>query len=222
MIASLLYGLDPELHGFKDQILASETLPTAANAYSWLSRSSLGQPSLVSTSPFTGSESSIVVSNSDFRGGGGHGGACGGHGGHGFHGGSRDGGRTCFCGDRKCDHCSGTNHTETYCWQKYGEPNYAHQVTKGTTPSQSQPQFLLNIQTKKMIGLGHEKDGLYFLNTDHTSAATMSSALSAIVSRLQWHFCLGHPSLAKLKLTIPALSPMSSLECEACQLRKQC
>ncbi|GFZ15587.1 P-type ATPase of Arabidopsis 2 [Actinidia rufa] len=142
MIASLLYGLHLELHGFKDQILAIETLPTAANAYSWLSRSSLGQPSLVSTSPFTGSESSIVVSNSGFCGGGGHGGARGGHGGHGFHGGSRDGGRMCFCGDRKCDHCSGTNHTETYCWQKYGEPNYAHQVTKGTIPPQSQPQFL--------------------------------------------------------------------------------
>ena len=38
MIASLLSNL----HGFKDQIPASETLPTVANAYSQLLRSSLG------------------------------------------------------------------------------------------------------------------------------------------------------------------------------------
>jgi hypothetical protein len=43
MIASLLFGLDSGLRGFKDQILASETLPSAANAYSRLLRSSLGQ-----------------------------------------------------------------------------------------------------------------------------------------------------------------------------------
>lgn len=70
MIASLLSRLDPELCGFKDQIIASETLPTVANAYSQLSRSSLGQPSIASTSPSTGLESSALVSNSGFRGGG--------------------------------------------------------------------------------------------------------------------------------------------------------
>jgi hypothetical protein len=44
--------------------------------------------------------------------------------------------------------------------------------------------------------------------------------LSAMVSPLQWHFRLGHPSLDKLKSTLPALSQVSSLECEACQLGK--
>ncbi|KAF9601707.1 hypothetical protein IFM89_022236 [Coptis chinensis] len=34
IIASLMNGLDPSFHGFKDQILANDTLPTAANAYS--------------------------------------------------------------------------------------------------------------------------------------------------------------------------------------------
>ena len=34
MIASLLSSLDSDLCGFKDQILVSETLPTAINAYS--------------------------------------------------------------------------------------------------------------------------------------------------------------------------------------------
>ncbi|KAL7000749.1 hypothetical protein U1Q18_052372 [Sarracenia purpurea var. burkii] len=43
LIASLLSGLDYDLHGFKDQILASETLHAASNAYSWLLCSLLGQ-----------------------------------------------------------------------------------------------------------------------------------------------------------------------------------
>ena len=45
MIASLLSGLDTDLQGFKDQILASEILPIAANAYSRLMHSSLAQSS---------------------------------------------------------------------------------------------------------------------------------------------------------------------------------
>ena len=63
MVASLLSGLDSNLSGFKDQILASETLPTIANAYSRLLCSSLGQegstPSALIAST---SESSVLVS----------------------------------------------------------------------------------------------------------------------------------------------------------------
>ena len=51
-----------------------------------------------------------------------HGGFHGGHSGHGFYGGSRGGGR----GNRKCDHCGGLNHTEPYCWVKYGKPDYVN------------------------------------------------------------------------------------------------
>ncbi len=70
-----------------------------------------------------------------------------------------------------------------------------------------------------MIGFRHEKDGLYYLDTNKFVSSTFS-ALSATVSPLQWHFRLGHPSLAKLKSAIPALSHVPSLECEACQLGK--
>ena len=62
MIAFLLSGLDSKLRGFKDQILASETLPTAANAYSRLLCSSLGQNSTVSF------QSAVLVSSSGGRG----------------------------------------------------------------------------------------------------------------------------------------------------------
>jgi hypothetical protein len=78
-----------------------------------------------------------------------------------------------------------------------------------------------DLKTKEMIGSGHEKNGLYYLDPDNsTSHAFSASALSATVSPLQWHFHLGHPSLAKLKFSTPTLSHVPSLECEACQLRK--
>ncbi|RDY06740.1 hypothetical protein CR513_09234, partial [Mucuna pruriens] len=32
--------------------------------------------------------------------------------------------------------------------------------------------------------------------------------------------CLGHPSLAKLKLIVPSLTKLSTLDCESCQLDK--
>ena len=52
-----------------------------------------------------------------------------------------------------------------------------------------------DLKTKEMIGLGHEKDGLYYLNPDNfASHAFSASALNATVSPLQWHFLLGHPS----------------------------
>jgi hypothetical protein len=76
-----------------------------------------------------------------------------------------------------------------------------------------------DLKTKKMIGSGHEKNGLYYLDTNKSVFSTFL-ALSATVSPLQWHFRLGHPSLAKLKSAIPALSHVPSLECEACQLGK--
>jgi hypothetical protein len=121
MIASLLFGLDSDLRGFKDQILASETLPTTANTYSRLLHSSLGQHSTV-----TSMESSALVLSSGDRGSS-CGGFRGGHGGCGSRGGSRTGGR----GDKKCDHCGGTNHTEPYCWVKYSKPdNYIRSLMK--------------------------------------------------------------------------------------------
>jgi hypothetical protein len=70
-----------------------------------------------------------------------------------------------------------------------------------------------------MIGLGHEKDGLYYLDLDG-SYSLVASILSATISPLQWYFRLGHPSWAKLKSAIPTLRQVSSLEYEACQLGK--
>lgn len=76
-----------------------------------------------------------------------------------------------------------------------------------------------DLRTKKTIGSGHEKDGLYYLDPGEPPTS-VPTALSATVSPLQWHYRLGHPSLAKLRAVIPTLSPISVLECEACQLGK--
>ncbi|KAL5724121.1 hypothetical protein ACHQM5_007422 [Ranunculus cassubicifolius] len=121
-IATLLCGLNSSLQGFKDQILASETLPSAASAYSRLLRSTLGNNSATSL------ESSALLSTPSrggFRGspiasGGGR-----------NAGGGRIGGRFGGRGERKCDHCGGTNHSEPYCWKKWGKPKntYAHHVS---------------------------------------------------------------------------------------------
>ena len=51
-----------------------------------------------------------------------------------------------------------------------------------------------DLKTKKVISVGHESNDLYCL--DHGDSVL---ALSAMVSPLQWHFRLGHPSLQKLR-----------------------
>lgn len=71
MVASLLSGLDPELCGFKDQILAGETHPRSLNAYSRLSCFTLEQSSAMrrSMAPSSASsESSTLVSSTGNHG----------------------------------------------------------------------------------------------------------------------------------------------------------
>ncbi|KAL0393252.1 UNVERIFIED_CONTAM: Retrovirus-related Pol polyprotein from transposon RE1 [Sesamum radiatum] len=72
-----------------------------------------------------------------------------------------------------------------------------------------------DLQTRRTIGTGHERGGLYFLDTTpHIDAR----ALSASVSPLQWHSRLGHPSLPTLQKILPIDS--ARLECESCKLEK--
>ena len=54
-----------------------------------------------------------------------------------------------------------------------------------------------DLETKKEIGSGQDKDGLYYL--DHDGSFSLAfSALSAIVSPLQWHFHLAYPIFGKI------------------------
>ncbi|KAK4406515.1 Retrovirus-related Pol polyprotein from transposon RE1 [Sesamum angolense] len=73
-----------------------------------------------------------------------------------------------------------------------------------------------DLQTRRTIGTGHERGGLYFLDT---TPPVDARALSASVSPLQWHSRLGHPSLPTLQKILPIDS--ARLECESCELERK-
>ena len=73
------------------------------------------------------------------------------------------------------------------------------------------------LQTRRMIGMGHEVGRLYYLDLAPTY---LSRALHSSTDALQWHCPLGHPSLSTLKHQIPSLSHELSTHCIACQLIK--
>ncbi|KAL0368250.1 UNVERIFIED_CONTAM: Retrovirus-related Pol polyprotein from transposon RE2 [Sesamum calycinum] len=72
--------------------------------------------------------------------------------------------------------------------------------SSGTTTESS---AMGDLQTWRTIGGGHERGGLYFLNT---SPPIDARALSASISPLQWHCRLGHPSLPTLQKILPIKS----------------
>jgi hypothetical protein len=72
-----------------------------------------------------------------------------------------------------------------------------------------------DLKTKRTIGGGFEKDGLYYFRPFHTS---IPSALRSSVSPYQWHCRLGHPSFLNLQKLVPSLSDFSSFNCETCEL----
>lgn len=69
-----------------------------------------------------------------------------------------------------------------------------------------------DLETRKMIGMGPEICGLYYLDL-HLSP---SRALQSPISALQWHCCLGHPSLFTMKCQIPSLHHELTVHCKAC------
>ena len=70
-----------------------------------------------------------------------------------------------------------------------------------------------DLKTGKIIGGGHEADGLYYLDRCGSSRL-VASHLS--ISPLQHHCHLGHPSLKNLKSLVPSCRQIESLQCEAC------
>lgn len=68
---------------------------------------------------------------------------------------------------------------------------------------------------KSMIGRWSESNDLYYLKE-----FASPTICSISIPPLQIHYHLGHPSPEKLKILIPNLSSVSSLECESCQLGK--
>ena len=77
------------------------------------------------------------------------------------------------------------------------------------------PDYCLiqDLSTKRVIGRGRKSGGLYILETE----VSMLVACSGVVTQLELHCCLGHPSLSLLKKLYPQFSSLSSLNCESCQ-----
>ena len=70
--------------------------------------------------------------------------------------------------------------------------------------------------TGKLIGIGRESEGLYYLSPSTSPVACTSSCSPSLL-----HNRFGHPSLSKLRKMDASLSTLSSLPCESCQLGKQ-
>ena len=69
--------------------------------------------------------------------------------------------------------------------------------------------------TRKTIGIGHDSQGLFHLNSPLCSTTCTSAEAPLLL-----HGRLGHPSLSKFRKLVPHFSGLSSLECESCQLGK--
>ncbi|KAH6767733.1 hypothetical protein C2S52_018716 [Perilla frutescens var. hirtella] len=73
------------------------------------------------------------------------------------------------------------------------------------------PDYYLfqDLTTKHIIGKEHESDGLYILDTPP------SSSVACVVTPMDAHYRLGHPSLPLLKKLCPQFSELLSLDCES-------
>ena len=69
--------------------------------------------------------------------------------------------------------------------------------------------------TGKTIGIEHESQGLFHLNSPLCSTTCTSTDAPLLL-----HSRRGHPSLSKFRKLVPHFSSLSSLECELCQLGK--
>ncbi|XP_077249267.1 uncharacterized protein LOC143888733 [Tasmannia lanceolata] len=73
----------------------------------------------------------------------------------------------------------------------------------------------MNLATGKMIGSGHETDGLYYLDDAITPTAFSTSADS-----FMWHCRLSHPSPERLQCSSVVSGVISPFHCESCQYGK--
>ena len=82
-----------------------------------------------------------------------------------------------------------------------------------------------DLDTGRRIGLGRENGrGIYELVADSPSTGlqalfALSASSSSLHDSFLWHSRLGHPSLVKLKETLPWLN-LSEFHCESCELGK--
>ncbi|XP_042039539.1 uncharacterized protein LOC121785221 [Salvia splendens] len=84
------------------------------------------------------------------------------------------------------------------------------------------PDFciLQDTQTKRILGRGTEKRGLYYVDEIAHHGSAMLAHGSTQQETWLWHRRLGHPSPGYFKLLYPNLSISSNFSCETCVLAK--
>ena len=69
--------------------------------------------------------------------------------------------------------------------------------------------------TGRTIGIGHEFQGLFHLNSPSSSTTFTSMDTPLLI-----HSRLGHTNISKFQIMVPHFSSLSSIECESCQFGK--
>ncbi|KAL0311158.1 UNVERIFIED_CONTAM: Retrovirus-related Pol polyprotein from transposon RE2 [Sesamum angustifolium] len=239
LVAKFLSGLDNNLTVARDHLLASDSVPTLSNALARVLRVATGSFNSISSSGTTTESSAMAVrgrTRSFSRGRGGRGRAsitstnsryCT-HCGRTNHvvdkywikHGKPEWVNTVTNGGEPVALEPSPNPSESVTLSREEYEQLLHHLLLTLLPHPHLPLRVLllrltDLQTRRTIGGGHERGGLYILNT---SPPIDARALSASVSPLQWHCCLGHPSLPTLQKVLPIKS--SRLACESCELGK--
>ncbi|XP_042489698.1 uncharacterized protein LOC122069693 [Macadamia integrifolia] len=81
------------------------------------------------------------------------------------------------------------------------------------------PWHKQDLHTRKTIGGGSEKDGLYYLYYG-TAATSVAATVVGDATPFQWHCRLGHLSLSRLQILFPSFKSTPKLQCEVCELGK--
>jgi hypothetical protein len=84
--------------------------------------------------------------------------------------------------------------------------------------------FVQNLTSWETIGVGEEKDGLFYLVRSESVPLVSSAVSIKNVSNDIWHYCLGHLSSSWLSLlhnSVPDISINSKHVCTICPLAKQ-
>ncbi|KAG6386092.1 hypothetical protein SASPL_154979 [Salvia splendens] len=192
MVAKFLSGLNADLQPLRDSLMASDDIPTLSNALSHVLRVS------------TGRTESTLFDNS----------AMSARGRAAF---DVSPGKSWMLDSGASTHITGTKSLLTsfspssLSSVRLADGNYSLVTGTGVVKPTTHitldnvlfaPNFP-DLQTKRTIGGGHERGGLYYLDT---VSPVSPSALSAAVSPYQWHCRLGHLSSASLRSLVPVAS----------------
>ncbi|XP_047976364.1 uncharacterized protein LOC125218680 [Salvia hispanica] len=89
-------------------------------------------------------------------------------------------------------------------------------------PRGREAAHLVDIRTRRIIGRGTERQGIYYVDeTTQQGGTAMLAHRSANREAWLWHRRVGHPSSGYLKMLFPKFSHFKDITCEYCVLAKK-